>query len=84
MVGKISIRKAREKDFDWVSGLMQNALESYYEGDHFAHARRIFDAHIGGGRDSLGFFSFEQRMFILDVDDSAAGMIHLVGKKQST
>lgn len=80
----ILIREAREDDFAWVENLMQNALVAYYGGDHRAHARRIFDTHISGGVDRLGFFSFEQRMFIAEVDGERAGMIHVVGKRQST
>jgi len=81
---KILIREARNDDFEFVENLMQNALEAYYGGDHRAHARRIFEAHIGGGIDRIGFFSFEQRMFIVEVDGKRAGMIHVVGKRQST
>lgn len=55
----VFIREACEGDFKWVENLMQNALEAYYGGDHRAHARRIFDTHISGGVDRLGFFSFE-------------------------
>ena len=80
----VLIREAHEDDFAWVENLMQNALEAYYGGDHRAHARRIFDAHISGGIDHLGFFSFEQRMFIAEVESERAGMIHVVGKRQST
>ncbi len=80
----VLIREARDGDFEWVSNLMQNALEPYYGGDHRAHAKRIFDAHIAGGHDHVGFFSFEQRMFIAEFDGTRAGMIHLVGKRQST
>ncbi|MCK6462737.1 MAG: GNAT family N-acetyltransferase [Candidatus Pacebacteria bacterium] len=80
----VVIREARNEDFKWIENLMQNALEPYYGGDHRSHARRIFDAHIAGGIDSLGFFSFEQRMFIAEVSGKRAGMIHLVGKRQST
>jgi ASC-1-like (ASCH) protein/ribosomal protein S18 acetylase RimI-like enzyme len=80
----VLIREAREDDFAWVENLMQNALEAYYGGDHRAHAGRIFDAHISGGVDRLGFFSFEQRMFIAETDGEHAGMIHVVGKRQST
>ena len=46
------IRKARKEDFEWVENAMQNTLELYYGGDHRAHAKRIFDAHIVGGVDS--------------------------------
>lgn len=81
---EIVIRKARENDFIWVVDLMQNALEAYYGGDHKAHAKRIFDAHIAGGTDHLGFFSFEQNMFVGETDGKLAGMIHLVGKRQAT
>ncbi len=82
--GKVIIREARADDFEWVENLMQDTLESYYGGDHRAHAKRIFDAHIAGGSDRLGFFSFEQRMYIAEIDGERAGMIHLVGKRQST
>lgn len=78
------IREAQSSDFEWVENLMQTALLAYYGGDHRAHAKRIFDAHIAGGIDHLGFFSFEQRMFIAEMDGKHAGMIHLVGKRQST
>lgn len=80
----ILIREARDGDFEWVANLMHNALEPYYGGDHRAHARRIFEANITGGYDRVGFFSLEQRMFILEVSGMRAGMIHLVGKRQST
>lgn len=81
---KVVIREARGDDFKWVEDLMQSTLEAYYGGDHRAHAKRIFDAHISGGIDRIGFFSFEQRMFIAEIDNERAGMIHLVGKRQST
>ena len=81
---KINIRAAQKSDFDFVSSLMMDALEPYYGGDHLAHAKRIFDSHIAGGSDNIGFFSFEQRMFIIECNETPAGMIHLVGKKQST
>ena len=85
-MNKISlvIREALKEDFGWVEDVMKSALDSYYDGDHCAHAKRIFNAHINGGFDSLGFFSFEQRMFIAEVDGKKAGMIHLVGKRQAT
>lgn len=83
-IPNVVIREARESDFKWIETLMQNALEAYYGGDHRAHAKRIFDAHITGGVDRLGYFSFEQRMFIANIDGENAGMIHLVGKRQST
>lgn len=81
---RILSRDARVDDAEWVAELMHNALEPYYGGNHRAHARRIFDAHIAGGNDHIGFFSFEQRMSILEVNGVRAGMIHLVGKRQST
>ena len=84
MEGNINIREAHKDDFGWIARTMQDALKHYYGGDHFGHAKRIFDAHIAGGQDHIGFFSFEQRMFILEVSGTIAGMIHLVGKKQST
>jgi ASC-1-like (ASCH) protein/GNAT superfamily N-acetyltransferase len=60
------------------------ALAPYYDGDHVAHARRIFHAHLRGGRDEFGYFSLEQKMFILDLDGQPAGMIHVVRKRQDT
>ncbi len=84
MNANVLIRDARQNDFDWVVELMQEALEPYYGGDHRAHAKRIFDAHILGGQDHVGFFSFKQRMFVLEVQGEKAGIIHVVGKRQST
>lgn len=80
----INIREAKKEDFDFVVELMHKALEPYYGGDHRTHAQRIFHTHISGGKDQLGFFSFEQKMFIITVEGSPAGMIHLVGKRQGT
>lgn len=80
----IIIRDAVERDFEWVAKLMHDALEPYYGGDHYAHARRIFDAHIAGGHDNVGFFSFEQRMSVIEIGGIPAGMLHLVGKRQAT
>lgn len=80
----ICIREAREEDFEFIMELMNVALSRYYGGDHEAHARRIFSTHISRGKDNLGYFSFEQKMFILTLDGVPAGMIHLVGKRQGT
>lgn len=80
----IVIREAQLTDCEWVENLMQDALEMYYGGDHRAHAKRIINAHLSGSIDHLGFFSFEQRMFIAEVNGTRAGMIHVVGKRQST
>jgi ASC-1-like (ASCH) protein len=78
----IAIRLAVESDFLFIESLMNLALNPYYEGDHCAHAQRIFKSHIAGGDDAVGQFSLNQRMFIITVDEKPAGMIHLVGKKQ--
>lgn len=80
----IRIREASSEDSEFVTELMDSALGPYYGGDHRAHAKRIFSTHISGGRDNLGYFSFEQKMFIITVNDTPAGMIHLVGKRQGT
>lgn len=80
----VLIRDAETGDFEWVATLMHNALDTYYGGDHYAHAKRIFDAHIDGGHDRVGFFSFEQHMFILEVNGVRSGVVHVVGKRQST
>ncbi len=80
----IAIRHAERADFDFVVEIINEALEPYYNGDHRAHARRIFETHIAGGVDHKGHFSREQRMFIATVDGERAGVLHLVGKKQGT
>jgi ASC-1-like (ASCH) protein/ribosomal protein S18 acetylase RimI-like enzyme len=80
----VEIRPAKEDDYQFVMDLMNESLGPYYGGDHIAHASRIFQTHISGGEDQLGYFSFEQKMFILTVDGKRAGMIHLVGKRQGT
>ncbi len=80
----VDIRKAKIGDVDFVSRLMTEALEPFYDGDHQAHARRIFTAHINGNVDSVGQFSLLQYIFIAEVNHHLAGMIHLVVKKQGT
>lgn len=80
----IQIEEAKNEDRSWVTALMCSVLDDFYSGDHAAHANRIFNAHISGGRDDIGFFSYEQKMFIARQDGCAVGMLHLVGKKQST
>lgn len=80
----IIIRDAIESDFVWISNTMQEALCPFYGGDHRAHAKRIFDAHINGGEDHVGFFSFEQKMFLATQNDNICGMVHIVGKRQAT
>ena len=80
----VAIRKAKTGDFDFVFRLMTEALEPFYDGDHRAHARRIFTTHINGNVDSVGQFSLGQYIFIAEVNHHPAGMIHLVVKKQGT
>ena len=80
----ITIRKANENDFNFVVHLMDRALDSFYGGDHQAHAQRIFAAHINDNVDSVGQFSTGQYMFIAEINHHPAGMIHLVIKKQAT
>ncbi|MEK7241171.1 MAG: hypothetical protein AAB048_00175, partial [Planctomycetota bacterium] len=74
-VKKVDIREARAEDFEFVMELMNSTLSPYYGGDHLAHAKRIFSTHISGGKDYIGHFSFEQKMFIITLDDVAVGMI---------
>lgn len=81
---KISIREAIPTDLGFVMELMQDALNPYYGGDHRAHAERIFEAHVKGGADNVGHFSFSQKMFIITVNENLAGVIHIVGKRQGT
>ena len=83
-VGNIVVRPARADDFDFVAELMIRALTPFYDGDHRAHARRIFDTHIAGGVDHVGQFSSGQYMFIAESDGQPAGIVHVVNKKQGT
>jgi ASC-1-like (ASCH) protein/ribosomal protein S18 acetylase RimI-like enzyme len=84
-VSNIVVREANANDFEWVADLMVRALTPFYDGDHRAHARRIFDAHIAGGIDRVGQFSAGQYMFIAESGDGQpAGVIHVVNKKQGT
>ena len=83
-VGNIIVRPAKADDFDFVADLMIRALTPFYDGDHYAHARRIFDAHMAGGVDRVGQFSAGQHMFIAESDGQPAGVIHVVNKKQGT
>lgn len=78
----VDIRKAKTGDVDFISRLMTETLGPFYDGDHRAHARRIFTAHINNNVDSVGQFSLLQHIFIAEVNHHPAGMIHLVVKKQ--
>src|SRR5438876_1204663 len=80
----VEIREAVESDFAFVVELMNKALTPYYDGDHAAHAERIFRTHASGGKDRMGFFSHEQKMFVAVVEGRQAGIVHVVGKRQST
>ena len=80
----VVIREAREGDFNFVARIMEEALPEWYNGDHGAHATRIYDAHMAGGTDNVGHFSAEQHMFIIEVNGWRARMVHLVVKKQRT
>lgn len=84
MAGNIIIREAIASDFKFVADLMVRALSPFYDGDHHAHARRIFDTHIAGGVDHVGQFSSGQYMFIAESDGQMAGIVHVVNKKQGT
>ena len=84
LVNDIIVRPARADDFDFVADLMIRALTPFYDGDHYAHARRIFDAHMAGGVDRVGQFSAGQHMFIAESDGQPVGVIHVVNKKQGT
>lgn len=83
-MGKAIVREARSGDYDFVKGLMVDTLEPFYGGDHVAHASRIFQTHIEGGKDRIGFFSSLQKMFIAEVDGKACGLLHVVLKRQET
>ena len=78
------VRPATESDRNFVVSMMEAALNPYYDGDHQAHALRIFEAHIQGGHDHVGHFSEEQKMFVLEDGDERLGMINIVKKRQGT
>lgn len=80
----IVVREANVNDFDFVADLMIRALTPFYDGDHRAHARRIFETHMNGGIDHVGHFSAGQHMFIAEQDGRQVGLIHVVVKKQGT
>jgi ASC-1-like (ASCH) protein/ribosomal protein S18 acetylase RimI-like enzyme len=83
-VPEVIIREAIQSDWQYVVSLIGRGLAPFYDGDHHAHANRIFSTHIAGTQDLLGHFSFEQRMFVIVIDGSPAGILHLVGKRQGT
>lgn len=80
----VIIRPAVADDYEWVADLMVRALSPFYDGDHRAHARRIFDTHMDGGIDHVGHFSAVQYMFIAEANGQQVGLIHIVEKKQAT
>ena len=84
VINNVVIRSARADDFEWVADLMVRALSPFYDGDHRAHAQRIFDTHMEGGVDHVGHFSVGQYMFIAEQDGQRVGIIHVVEKKQET
>ncbi len=84
VINNVVIRPAASDDFEWVADLMVRALSPFYDGDHRAHARRIFDTHMEGGIDHVGHFSAGQYMFIAEQDGQPVGLIHVVEKKQET
>ena len=84
VINDVTIRSAAADDFEWVAGLMVRALSPFYDGDHRAHAQRIFDTHMKGGIDHVGHFSAGQYMFIAEQNGQPVGLIHVVEKKQET
>lgn len=83
-INDVTIRSAAADDFEWVADLMVRALSPFYDGDHRAHAQRIFDTHMKGGTDHVGHFSAGQYMFIAEQNGQPVGLIHVVEKKQET
>jgi ribosomal protein S18 acetylase RimI-like enzyme len=80
----VCVRDAIPSDFPYIAAVMNNTLAEHYGGDHLAHARRIFRAHMDGHIDRVGQFSVEQRTLIATIKDDFAGMLHVVGKRQGT
>ena len=52
----VDIRKAKTGDVDFVSHLMAETLGPFYDGNHQAHAQRMFTAHINDKVDAVGQF----------------------------
>ena len=84
VINDVTIRSAAADDFEWVADLMVRALSPFYDGDHRAHAQRIFDTHMKGGTDHVGHFSAGQYMIIAEQNGQPVGLIHVVEKKQET
>ena len=84
VINNVVIRSAGADDFEWVADLMVRTLSPFYDGDHRAHAQRIFDTHMEGGIDRVGHFSAGQYMFIAEQDGHPVSLIHLVEKRQET
>ena len=84
VINDVTIRSAAADDFEWVADLMVRALSPFYDGDHRAHAQRIFDTHMKGCIDHVGHFSAGQYMFIAEQNGQPVGLIHVVEKKQET
>lgn len=84
MSAEVRVREALPDDWQFVRELMENALAPFYGGDHVAHAKRIFDTHIAGGIDEIGFFSQQQKMFVATIGSRRAGLVHVVLKRQRT
>ena len=73
-----------EADRAFIRQIFLEALDEHYSGDHFAHADRVLDAHLAGGRDQYGHFSLVQRMLILLDDNQPRGLVNVVHKRQGT
>ena len=83
-MSSVTIRPAVASDWPFVVYQMTHTLPKYYSGDHAAHAKRIFETHIAGGSDNIGFFSKLQTMFIAEAFGQPLGLVHLVLKRQGT
>lgn len=80
----VSVRPAERADFEWIADLMDRVLSPFYDGNHRAHAQRIFETHISGGIDRVGHFSAGQHMWIAEIDGVRAGLLNVADKKQAT
>lgn len=61
---------------------MVRTLCLFYDGDHRAHAHRIFDTQVESGIDSAGHFSAGQYTFTPEQDGQSIGLIHVADNKQ--
>ena len=80
----IRVRRVRLDDLPVIAEMMHNALESFYGGDHRAHAKRIVETAAQGKKDKKGHFSAAQLMYVATEGGQIVGILNFVAKYQGT